>query len=130
MTVQDQAADDLLGSGYYSYSGQAALLIAEAERIGALQLPEVPDDPVAAAAMRASGYQVLAECRRVEGDRAFVSLMGDDEEDESTVPAAELAEALGATLEELPGVEFLAFLRETLEEGRVLSRFRCLPAVA
>ena len=128
MTVQDQAADDLAGAGYYAR--QAALFIGEVGRVAALRLPAVPDDPSAAAEMRAAGYQVLAECRRVEGGSAIVSVTGEDEEDESGVPVAELAAALGTAVQKLPGTEFLAFLRETREEGRVLSGFRCLPGAA
>lgn len=122
MSDQGQAVDDLPVA---SYSWQATQFIAEVGRITALGLPVLPEDPSAAAAMRAAGYVVLAECASVAGGSAIVSVMG--EEAGASIPAAELSAALGIALEKLPGTEFLTVLRETLGEGRVLSEFRCLP---
>lgn len=110
------------------YSAEAAAFIAEAERIAALQLPVLPDDPAAAAAMRAAGYDVLAEVLKVDGPVAIIQVLSEDEEIEHPVPAIELAAALSTLVGALPGTEFIAILRETLEDGQVLSGFRNLPA--
>jgi hypothetical protein len=120
--------DGLPGGG--SYSLLAGRFIAEAERIAALRLPVLPDDPSAAAAMRAAGYGVLAECTGVAGGSAAVSIMGEETEADSSLPAAELSAALGIAPDKLPGTEFLAVLRETPEAGRVLSGFERLPAAS
>jgi hypothetical protein len=54
--------------------------------------------------------------------------MSEDEELGRSIPAGDLAAALGVSAEaSLPGTEFLAFLQETPEDGQVLSRFRLVP---
>lgn len=127
MNDQDTAMAGLTGEN--GYAELAAEFIAEAERIAALGLPAMPDDPAQAAAMRAAGYDVLAECTGLAGSAAMVSVMGEDGEAGQSIPAGDLAAALGVPAEALlPGTEFLAFLRETLKDGRVLSEFRPPPA--
>lgn len=128
MSDQGTTVNGLAGEA--DYAAQAALFIADVERVAALGLPVLPeDDPVSAAAMRADGYEVLAECTGLAGPRAIVSVMSEDAELDHSVPAADLAAALGvAELALLPGREFVARLRETRVGGRVLSGFR--PAAA
>ena len=110
------------------YGELAADFIAEAERYAALGLPVLPDDPAEAAAMRADGYDVLAECTGLAGTSAIVSVAGEDEDLGHSVAAGDLAAALGVpALAMLPGTEFLAVLRETPAAGRALSGFRPLP---
>src|SRR5436190_12024675 len=106
------------------YADQAAQFIAEAERHAALGLPTLPDDPAAAAAMRAAGYEVLAEVAELDGPVALVSVAAEDEEIRHAVRAGELAAALGVAAEQLAGQEFLAGFREPPEAGPVLSGFR------
>jgi len=106
------------------YSGHAAAFIAEAERIAALRLPSLPEDPAAAAAMRAAGYEVLAEVLEVDGSVAIVHVLSEDEEIQHAVAARKLATVLGAGADQLAGTEFIATLRETPETGPVLSGFR------
>src|SRR5207247_548968 len=101
--------------------------IARAQKIAALGLPVLPGDAPAAAAMRAAGYVVIAECAEVAATTAIVSVLIEDEDLEQSVAAAELAAALGVDLGQLAGTEFLATFRETPETGPVLSRFRRLP---
>jgi hypothetical protein len=105
------------------YSDQAAEFIAEAQRYAALGLPVLPDDPAAAAAMRAAGYEVLAEVLEV-GDVAIVHVLSEDEYVRHVVSPGSLTAALGIPAAELPGREFIATLRETPETGPVLSGFR------
>ncbi len=107
-----------------SYAGQAAAFIAEAQRIAALGLPQLPDDPAAAAAMRAAGYDVLAEVVELDGPVAIVSLLNEDEDLEHAVSAPGLAAALSVPAGQLAGREFIATFRETPETGPVLSAFR------
>jgi hypothetical protein len=108
------------------YSDQAAEFIAEAERIAALGLPQLPDDPAAAAAMRERGYEVLAEAGLVSEGTAFVTVAGEDGTD-FPVAAADLCAALGVSRDQLEGTGFVATARETAAEGYVLSAFRPLP---
>lgn len=110
-----------------SYADQAAAFIAGVERHAALGLPELPDDPAAAAAMRAAGYEVLAEVRQIEWPVALASVAGHDEEALYTVSAFGVAQVLGATPENLIGSQFIATYRETPETGPVLSAFRAVP---
>lgn len=112
------------------YAEQAADFIAEAERIGRLNLPRLPGDPAEAAAMRAKGYDVLAEVTEVDGPVALVSVAAEDEDARHAVRAAELAGALGVPAEQLAGTEFIATMTETPETGPVLSAFRPVPAAA
>jgi voltage-gated potassium channel Kch len=112
------------------YADLAAEFIAEAARIAGLGLPVLPEDPAQAAAMRAAGYDVLAECTGLDGVRAVVRVTSEDEELTRSVPAGDLAAALGLPAAALPGTEFLAVVRETLEDGWALSRFRPVPPVA
>ena len=116
--------------GAEDFGDQAAESIARAQQIAALGLPALPDDPAAAAAMRAAGYVVIAECAEVAGATAIVSVLSEDEGLEQRVAAAELAGALGVDLGQLAGMEFLATFRETPETGPVLSGFRRLPETA
>lgn len=109
------------------YKDQAAEFIAGIERYAALGLPRLPDDPAAAAAMRAAGYEVLAECTGWNIDGAAVSVAGEDEETEHYVQAHVLAAALGVPIRDLPGAEFIATYRETPDTGPVLSGFRPVP---
>ena len=118
------AGQAVIGAANGSYGGLAAEFIAEAERVAALGLRALPDDPAAAAAMRAGGYEVLAECRTVDGGVATVWVMGAAEGVEESVEAAALAAALGVAPRALPGVEFVAVVRETPADGRTLSGFR------
>lgn len=116
--------------GGASYAAQAALFIADVERFTALGLPVLPEeDPAEAAVMRAAGYDVLAECASLAGTRAIVSVTSEDDELHHSVSAADLAAALGVTeLALLPGQVFVATLRETPADGRVLSGFRLAAA--
>jgi hypothetical protein len=107
-----------------SYGEQAAGFIAEVARVAALGLPTLPEDPAAAAAMRAAGYEVLAECTAVAGGTAAVWVMGAAEGVEESVGAEELAAALHVAPQALPGMEFVAVLRETPAQGCTLSGFR------
>jgi hypothetical protein len=50
-----------------------------------------------------------------------------DEEIEHPVSAVELAAALGIDTAALTGMQFLAVLRETLEDGQILSGFWQVP---
>jgi hypothetical protein len=129
MSDLDRTADDLPdGTGYAEL---AAEFIADVERIAALRLPVLPAEPAGAAAMRTAGYPVLARCTGVAGASALVCVADQDEDLGQGVAAAELAAALGVPVEALgPGAEFLAVLRETPHEGRVLSGFRPVPAGA
>lgn len=120
MTMSEtETGDGQPGTGY---EDQAAAFIAEAERYAALGLPALPDNPAAAAAMRAAGYDVLARVVRVSVIAAAVSVPG--EAMERWIHPDELAAALGVPVQELAGVEFIATLRETPETGPVLSGFR------
>lgn len=112
------------------YNAAAAEFIEEAERIAALGLPQLPDDPVQAAAMRASGYDVLAGCTAVNDDgTAAVWLAGDDHGSSPIGVRAEiLAAAVGTDVAALPGTRFIVTLQETPENGRTLSGIRPLPA--
>lgn len=65
--------------GAEDFGDQAAESIARAQQIAALGLPALPDDPAAAAAMRAAGYVVIAECAEVAGTTAIVSVLSEDE---------------------------------------------------
>jgi hypothetical protein len=123
-TVDTGVVTDPWQTGY----SVAAAFIAEAEWFASLGLPKLPDDPAAAAAMRAAGYDVLAECTEVTGAVAVVSVAGEDEEVTHAVAARALAEELHVDPAQLAGTEFLATMRETPEEGPVLSGFRPLPA--
>jgi hypothetical protein len=116
--------------GAEDFGDQAAEFIARAQQIAALGLPVLPDDPAAAAAMRAAGYVVIAECAEVAGTTAIVSVLSEDEGLEQGVTAAELAAALSVDLGQLAGIEFLATFQETPETGPVLSGFRRLPETA
>jgi hypothetical protein len=85
-----------------SYGEQAAAFIAGVEQHAALGLPELPDDPAAAAAMRAAGYDVLAEVIELDWPVAIVQIAGGavDEEDDGArhaISAVDLAGALGVT---------------------------------
>ncbi|MGH3222255.1 MAG: hypothetical protein ACRDPY_26775 [Streptosporangiaceae bacterium] len=113
------------GSGWTgSYADQAAEFIAGVEQHAALRLPVLPDDPAAAAVMRAIGYDVRAEVLEVDGPVAIVRVLSEDEEVQHAVRADDLAYALGAAVDELPGTMFLAVLQETPETGPVLSGCR------
>jgi hypothetical protein len=125
MNDQDLTVSDL--SGDAGHAQMAAWFIAEAERMAALGLPAMPDDPAAAAAMRMAGYDVLAECTSIAGGAAVVSVASEDEELGQRISGGDLAVALGVPVALLPGMRFLAVLRETPEAGRVLSRFRRVP---
>jgi hypothetical protein len=118
------AGQAVIGSPAGGYAALAAGFIAEAGRVAGLGLLVLPEDPAAAAAMRAAGYEVLAECTAVDGGVAAVWLMGAAEGVEECVEAGELAAALGVAPQALPGAEFVAVLRETPADGRTLSGFR------
>jgi hypothetical protein len=119
MTEDDTARAD--------YAAAAADFIAGTQRIAALGLPSLPDDPAEAAAMRAAGYDVLAECVTLAWAWALISVAGEEDEAVQRVNAAALAAVLGVTTEDLEGTEFLALLTETPGDGRVLSSSRPLP---
>jgi hypothetical protein len=108
------------------YEDQAAEFIAGVQRIAALGLPQLPDDPAAAAAMRAAGYEVLAECTEA-GDVAIVRVLSEDEHVRHVVKLSDLAAALGVDAGDLAGRQFIATMRETPETGPVLSGFRPVP---
>lgn len=109
------------------YSESAAQFIAGIQRKAALGLTVLPQAAAEAAVMRAAGYEVLAECTGLAGASAIVSVMTEDTDLEHVIPAAHLAAALGVSASGLPGMEFLAVLRETHHEGQVLSMFRQVP---
>jgi hypothetical protein len=110
------------------YAAQAAEFIAEAQRIASLGLPVLPDDPAAAAAMRAAGYDVLGEVIELDWPMAIVQIAGEDEDVQHAVSAEDVARALGGPdAFDLAGREFVATLQETPETGPVLSGFRPLP---
>lgn len=115
-----------------SYGEQAAAFIAGVERHAGLGLPVLPDDPAAAAAMRAAGYDVLAEVIELDWPVAIVQLASEADEDDGArhaISGPQLAAALGVTAAELDaGLKFLATMRETPETGPVLSGFRPVPA--
>jgi hypothetical protein len=69
MIDQDETLTGLTGDD--GYAELAAAFIAGVERIAALGLPVLPDDPARAAAMRATGYHVLAECTGLAGSSAM-----------------------------------------------------------
>jgi hypothetical protein len=118
------AGQAVIGAADGSYGGLAAEFIAAVERVAALGLRALPEDPAAAAAMRAAGYEVLAECTGVAGDAAAVWVMGAGDGVEERVAVTELAAALGVAPQALPGIEFVAVLRETPALGCTLSEFR------
>lgn len=74
------------------------------------------------AAARAAGVEVGALVRLTRGGVARVEL--DGEEVPVHWPAAELAAELEVLEQDLPGMRVLVTVRETLDEGRVLSGFR------
>jgi hypothetical protein len=74
------------------------------------------------AAARAAGVEVEAAVLLTHGADALLELPG--EELRVRVPAAEVAEALGVPVAGVPGRRILVTVRETQEEGRVLSGFR------
>lgn len=75
------------------------------------------------AAARAAGYEVEARVVLTHGLLdALLELPG--EELRVRVRAAEVAEGLGASVGELPGMRVLVTVRESAELGRVLSGFR------
>lgn len=76
------------------------------------------------AAARAAGYEVEACCPLTFGDQALIELPG--EEEPARYPAEEVARALGIAVKDVPGARFLVTVRESAEEGRVLSGFRRL----
>ncbi len=119
-------SDRETGTGY---EDQAAQFIAGVERYAALGLPVLPDDPAAAAAMRAEGYEVLAEVAELDWPVAIVQVASDDEDDGArhAISAPDLATALGVTGDDLAGRQFIATLRETPLTGPVLSGFRPVP---
>jgi hypothetical protein len=123
----DDYSARVAGTGRTDFSAEAAEWIAGQEWYASLGLPELPDDPAEARATREAGYGVLAECVETDGPVAVVLLARHDEEVTYAVPAREVAEALGMDAGDLAGVQFLAVMRETLEEGPVLSGFRPAP---
>ncbi len=76
------------------------------------------------AAARAAGVEVTAEVRFMHQDQAIVQLPG--EQVLVRVPAAELAGSLGVGVRDLPGRAARVTVRETPEDGRVLSGWRRL----
>ena len=74
------------------------------------------------AAARAAGAEVAGRCSLLFGDQALIELPG--EEEPVRHPAAEIAAATGLDAGELPGRRLMVTVRETPEEGRVLSGFR------
>lgn len=108
------------------HSQQAAEFIAAAERYSALGLPQMPDDPAAAAAMRAAGYEVVAEVLEV-GEVAIVHVLSEDEDARHVVKVSELTVALGVPAADLVGCEFIATMRETPTTWPALSGFRRRP---
>jgi hypothetical protein len=74
------------------------------------------------AAARAVGAEVAGRCSLLFGDQALIELPG--EEEPVRHPAAEIAAATGLDAGELPGRRLMVTVRETPEEGRVLSGFR------
>jgi hypothetical protein len=71
---------------------------------------------------RAAGVEVKARCSVLFGDRALIELPGEAEP--ARWPVDQIAEATGLDAEELPGRALVMTVRETLEDGRVLSGFR------
>lgn len=76
------------------------------------------------AAARAAGTEVGARCSIVFGDDAVIELPGEDEA--VRWPAADVAAELGVAVADLPGMRFRVTVRESAEEGRVLSGFNPL----
>ena len=74
------------------------------------------------AAARAAGITVMATVRMTHGDDALLELPG--EEEPVRWPAAVVAEESGVPVRALPGAVLLLTVRETPDEGRVLSGFR------
>jgi hypothetical protein len=74
------------------------------------------------AAARAAGTEVTARVMMTHGADALLELPG--EELPARWPAAEVAAGLGVEVGELPGKRVRVTVRETAEEGRVLSGFR------
>jgi hypothetical protein len=106
----------------------AAVLALLAGRIGyravviMKELEEQGMSDNADAAARAAGIEVTARVRYTHRGRALIELPGEDELVEC--PAAEVAESAGVPEGSLPGRVLLVTVRETPEEGRVLSGFR------
>jgi hypothetical protein len=88
------------------------------------QLRQDPDGPVPDAATRATGIEVAVQCVMLLGDRAVLSVEGQDEA--LNVPAATVATELGLAVGDLPGAQFTAVLRETRETGQQLSGLRII----
>jgi hypothetical protein len=74
------------------------------------------------AAARGAGYEVVAEVRYTHRDQALVELPG--EQEPVRCPAAEVAAGLGVAAAALPGMRVAVTVRETPEDGRVLSGWR------
>lgn len=75
-----------------------------------------------AAAARAGGTETEATVLMTHGADALLEMAGEDVH--VRWPAAEIAAELGAATGDLPGLRLLVTVRETPEEGRVLSGFR------
>lgn len=74
------------------------------------------------AAARAAGVEVTARVRLTHGDDALLELPGEGEL--VRWPMAEIASQAGVPARSLPGASLLVTVRESREEGRVLSGFR------
>lgn len=131
--VHTETMSDEMTGQPSDYAELATAFIAASERHAALGLPELPDDPAAAAAMRAAGYEVLAEVKELDEPAlarfAIVRVLSEDEDEdlEHVVVAQDVATVLSVEASELVGRQFIATLRETPETGPVLSWFRPVP---
>lgn len=74
------------------------------------------------AAARAAGSVVTARCRMTHGGMALLELPGEGEP--ARWPAADVAAQAGIAVRDLPGAWLELTVRESPEEGRILSGFR------
>jgi hypothetical protein len=74
------------------------------------------------AAARAAGYEVTARCSITFGELALIEMPGEDEP--VRWPRKDIMADTGLTLEQVPGARLTFTVRESAEEGRVLSGFR------
>jgi plasmid maintenance system antidote protein VapI len=74
------------------------------------------------AAARAAGYEVTARCSMVFGELAVIEMPGEGEP--VRWPASDVMAGTGLSLDEVSGARLTFTVRETAQDGRVLSDFR------
>jgi plasmid maintenance system antidote protein VapI len=74
------------------------------------------------AAARAAGYEVTARCSMVFGELAVIEIPGEAEP--VRWPASDVMAGTGLSLDEVSGARLTFTVRETAQDGRVLSDFR------